>query len=76
MIKTTGILETPIGKMVLEALRWAVLAFASTLITKLLELVPNAEIDSNLTVYLTIFLRFIDAALHKSGVAEKGITRF
>jgi hypothetical protein len=68
--------DTPTGKVVVEALRWAVLAFVSALVTKLLELIPNANIDSNLSVYLTIFLRFVDAALHKSGVAEKGIVRF
>ncbi len=69
-------LDTPIGKMIVEALRWSVLAFFSTLVTKMIELVPGSDVDPQLAVYLTLFLRFLDAALHKSGVAEKGLTRF
>lgn len=59
----------------LEALRWAVLGAVSLFITKLLELVPTLEQTPSIEL-MTMVLRFADAALHKSGVAEKGVVRF
>jgi len=64
-------LESPLGKAVLEALRWGALAVVS----KLLLLLPALEQTTDI-VTLTAILRFIDAVLHKSGVAEKGLVRF
>jgi hypothetical protein len=69
-------LESKVGKLVLEAARWAVLGAVSIFIDKAIELVPGANLDPNFSLYLLAALRFIDAALHKSGVAEKGLTRF
>lgn len=69
-------IESKLGKMIIEILRWGVLAFASTVITKSLEFIPGLNLDQNTELYLTMTLRFVDSLLHKSGVAEKGITRF
>lgn len=66
----------PIGKLIKEALRWAVLGAVSIFVTRLLELIPNSGIDPDVTLWLTIILKFIDGALHKTGVAQKGLTRF
>lgn len=73
--KFIKVLKSPLGKIILEALRWGVLAFVSMVVTKLLVLIPSIEATPSIEV-LTIALRFIDAALHKSGWALKGITRF
>lgn len=70
-------LGKPLGKMILEILRWGVFAFVSTIVAKGIELLPSVEgVDPSLIIYLTMALRFIDSLLHKSGWAEKGISRF
>ena len=74
--KLTAFFKGPFGKGLLEALRWGVLAFVSVVVTELLKLVPTLEADSVWAVYGTLALRFLDATLHKTGVAEKGLTRF
>lgn len=68
-------LNTPIGKIVTEALRWGLLALLATVISKLLVLVPTIEQTPSIEALLMV-LRFADAVLHKTGLAEKGITRF
>ncbi len=68
--------QGPLGKVILEALRWAVLGALSLFIQKVLELIPGANLDPNFAFYLTAGLRFVDGLLHKSGVAQKGLTRF
>jgi hypothetical protein len=65
-----------IVKLLLEAGRWGVFAFASAVIAYLLENVGGLELDPTFELILTSGLRFADSALHKSGVAEKGIVRF
>lgn len=67
--------ETPLGRVVLESLRWAVLAFISVLVSQLLVLLPGIEQTPSI-VALTLVLRYVDSMLHKSTVAEKGIVRF
>lgn len=69
------ILETPLGKLVLEALRWGVLALVATAVQQLLTTLPTLE-QTPSTETLLIVLRVTDALLHKTGVAEKGIVRF
>lgn len=68
-------MNTPLGQIFIEALRWAVMGAISILVTQLLVLLPGIQQTPNVMM-LTLILRFIDAALHKSGYAEKGITRF
>ena len=63
-------------KLVLEALRWGVLALASVVVTYLIENLGGLELNSGFEFVLLSALRFADSALHKTGVAEKGITRF
>lgn len=66
--------ESPLGKVILEALRWGVLAFVSVVIDYVLKNVGGLDQTTNI-VMLTAVLRFIDSILHKS-VAEKGLVRF
>ena len=63
-------------KFLTEGLRWVVLAAVSALVQFILNNIAFLELDANFVVILTAVLRFIDAALHKSGIAEKGIVRF
>ena len=63
-------------KFLLEALRWGVLAFVSAVLKFALENIGSLELAPNFVLLITAALRFADAGLHKSGVAEKGITRF
>jgi hypothetical protein len=74
--KISKILESKVGKLIIEAGRWAFLGAIALFIDKAIELVPGAKLDPNFATYLLLVLRFIDSELHKSGVAEKGITRF
>ena len=69
-------IESPYGKAILEAGRWALLGAISIFITKLLELIPGLKLDPTFEYSLLAFLRFADLLLHKSGLSEKGITRF
>lgn len=69
-------LESPLGKLLLEAGRWAVLGAVSIFITKAIELLPGVGLSPYFEIRLVAFLRFVDLLLHKSGFAEKGITRF
>lgn len=71
MEETKSFFNTALGKAVLEALRWGVCAVVS----QLLVLLPAIDQTTNV-ITLIIVLRFIDAVLHKSGVATYGITRF
>jgi hypothetical protein len=69
-------LESPLGKLLLEAGRWAVLGAVSIFITKVLELVPSLELAGDFEVRLVAFLRFADLLVHKSGIVKKGILPF
>jgi len=68
--------QSPLGKIIIEAGRWAVLGAISLFVTKLIELVPGSELDPNFQYAILIGLRMLDSFLHKSGIAEKGLTRF
>lgn len=73
-MKKVKFVESPLGKVILEALRWGVLAFVSVVIDYILKNVGGVDQTTNV-VMLTAVLRFIDSILHKS-VAEKGLVRF
>lgn len=60
----------------LEAGRWGLLALVSAVIDFVLTNVASLELSPNFVLILTAVLRFVDAELHKTGVAEKGLTRF
>lgn len=68
--------DSPTGKGIKEALRWAVLGFFSLLIDGLIENFTKMETPPEAMPLILLALRFIDSMLHKSGVAERGITRF
>ena len=70
------LLDKPAGKVVLEALRWGLLAFLAAVVQYLLENIGGMELDPAFVILLTAVLRFVDSALHKSGVATYGLTRF
>lgn len=68
--------DNPLGKAVLESLRWGLMAFVAVVVKTLLNEIPQLELDPSFTILLTASLRFADAILHKSGVAQKGLVRF
>ncbi len=68
-------LDSKLGQGVIEVSRWAVLAFVSVLLDGLINLFTTTDQTSTI-VALTLVLRLIDSVLHKSGYAEKGLTRF
>lgn len=69
-------MKEKLKKFLLEALRWGVFGFTSAVIQFTLENIGGLELDPSFVLVLTSALRFVDAALHKSGVAEKGLARF
>lgn len=76
MKKLKAFFETPTGKVILEAGRWAVLGAVSIFVTRLLELVPGLKLDPTFELALLAFLRFADRLLHQSEIVEKGIVPF
>ncbi|MCK9371246.1 hypothetical protein M0R04_15140 [Candidatus Dojkabacteria bacterium] len=75
MKKLTEFFNTKYGKIALEAFRWGLFVGLSAIISKALELLAGIPQDNNVILF-TFILRFLDAILHKSGIAEKGISRF
>ena len=72
--KSKALVEKPIVAAAKELLRVVVLAVIPVLIIGL----ENGKVDAK-TLYVIgaiAALRFIDKYLHKSGKAEKGLTRF
>lgn len=65
--------KSPLGKVILEALRWGVFSFFAAVISRLSALVPGLEGQVDV-VKLTAALRFLDLILHKSEFAIKGIS--
>ena len=63
-------------KFLIEALRWGVFVFVSGVLQFIIENLGGLELDPNFVIILTSVLRFVDAGLHKSGIAVKGIARF
>ena len=75
-------MEKEIGKTVsilkpilVEGARWAILIAVGAFVKFLVEALLVVEQTPGIAIF-GIILRFIDAGLHKSGIAVKGITRF
>lgn len=75
MKKIVKFYNSKLGQSIAELLRW-VLFGAIGLIVDGLIVIFTDQPESNLTLYILFGLRFIDAILHKSGLLEKGISRF
>jgi len=79
--KLAKFFKSRLGKLVLEAGRWAVLGAVAVILVRLglvevfVELVPWLE-EGLSAGDVTVVLRLIDLLLHKSGYAQKGLTRF
>lgn len=68
--------SSSIGKGVLAVLRNAVLVAAGLVISGLIPLITGADIDPNVKLVIIAALKLVDEMLHKTGVAQKGLTRF
>ena len=74
--------NSPLGKGLTEILRWGASALVSQLLiilseilSRVLTFLPTLEQTIGIVV-LTMLVRALDAILHKSGIAERGIVRF
>ena len=74
-MRLSEFLDSKLGQVALEALRWGLFVGVAAVVSKALELLAGVE-QSSSVVLLTFALRFADSALHKSGIAEKGLSRF
>lgn len=68
--------DSPIGKGLLAILRNAAIVAAGLIVTGLVTLVTGADIDPMVKAIIIVVLKQIDEFLHKTGIAEKGLTRF
>lgn len=75
MKKIEKFYNSKLGQSIAELLRW-VLFGAIGLIVDGLIVIFTEQPTSNLSFFILFGLRFVDAILHKSGLAEKGISRF
>lgn len=75
MKKIEKFYNSKLGQSIAELLRW-VLFGAIGLIVDGLIIIFTEQPTSNLSFFILFGLRFVDAILHKSGLAEKGISRF
>lgn len=60
----------------ISLLRNAVIGFAGVVLAGLVDLVPSLELSETATLIIIGVLKLLDETLHKTGIAEKGITRF
>jgi hypothetical protein len=77
LLKTIkSFLETPLGKGIVTTVRNAVIAMAGLIVSDLITLFTGADIDPTTKLIIIGALKIVDEGLHKTGIAEKGITRF
>jgi hypothetical protein len=67
---------SPLGNGIKAILRNVLITAAGLLITSLITLFTGAEIDPTVKLLVVGALKVIDELLHKTGIAEKGLTRF
>jgi hypothetical protein len=69
-------LESPFGKGLVAILRNAVIVAAGLILTELPTLISGMEMDPFVRALVIGLIKIVDETLHKTGVAEKGLTRF
>ena len=68
--------SSPFGKGLLAVLRNVLIVAVGLLVTGLLEYFTTAEMNPVIQMLVIAGLKLIDELLHKTGVAERGLTRF
>jgi hypothetical protein len=69
-------LGTSLGKGILAILRNGLIMFYGFVLDALIGLIPGIELNPSFKIYLIAFLKLLDEEFHKTGIVEKGITRF
>ena len=72
----SNLLDSSLGKGLVTLLRNAALAAAGLIVVGLIELVGGLQLDPSIKLMIVASLKVVDELLHKTGVAEKGLTRF
>ena len=75
-VAMSSLLDSSLGKGLVTLLRNAALAAAGLIVTGLIELVGGLQLDPSIKLMVVASLKVIDEILHKTGIAEKGLTRF
>lgn len=68
--------ETPLGKGIITTLRNAALAAAGIIVSELITLFTGSDLEPTTKLIIIGALKLLDEGLHKTGIAEKGLTRF
>jgi hypothetical protein len=76
MKKITDFLNSDFGKGLVAILRNAVIVALGLIISGLVTLISGSELSEVTKLFIIGALKVIDEYLHKTGLAEKGITRF
>jgi len=76
MKKLKAFLGTPVGKGIITILRNTVIGAFGFIVSELIVLFTGLEMNLTMKIFVVGGLKLIDEILHKTGVAEKGITRF
>jgi hypothetical protein len=76
MKKITDFLNSDFSKGLVAILRNAVIVALGLIISGLVTLISGSELSEVTKLFIIGALKVIDEYLHKTGLAEKGITRF
>ena len=76
MNKIKEFLETDFGKGLIGIVRNAVIVALGLVVSGLITLVSGMELSEVTKLFIVGALKVVDEYLHKTGLAEKGITRF
>jgi hypothetical protein len=68
--------ETSLGIGIITTLRNAVIAIGGLVIAEVIGMVSGSALSPEMKLIVVGVLKLIDEGLHKTGVAEKGLTRF
>jgi hypothetical protein len=76
MSKWQAFWASPLGNGIKAVLRNVLITAAGLAISGLITVFTGAEIDPTVKLLVVGALKVIDELLHKTGIAEKGLTRF
>ena len=68
--------QSPLGKGIISIFRNGAIGMGGLIVSELVTLFTNTEMEPMTKLLIIGSLKIIDELLHKTGVAEKGITRF
>lgn len=76
MKKIVNFLNSDFGKGIVAILRNAVIVALGLIVSELVVLISGSQLSEVTKLFIIGTLKVIDEYLHKTGLAEKGITRF